>query len=42
MLVLKNVSDYVLIVNKLKKLGIAFPMWECVERLKNGNLKTFL
>jgi len=41
MLVLKNVSDYVLIVNKLKKLGIAFPMWECVERLKNGNLKTF-
>jgi hypothetical protein len=41
MLVLKKVSDYVLIVNKLKELGIDFPMWECVERLKNGNLKSF-
>jgi hypothetical protein len=41
MLVLKRVSDYVLIVNKLKELGINFPMWECVKRLKNGNLKTF-
>ncbi len=42
MLVLKKASDYVLIVNKLKELGIDFPMWECVKRLKNGNLETFL
>ncbi len=41
MLVLKKASDYVLIVNKLKELGIDFPMWECVKRLKNGNLETF-
>ncbi len=41
MLVLGEISNYVLIVNKLKKLGIAFPMWECIEGLKNGNLKSF-
>jgi len=41
MLVLRKVSNYVSIVDKLKKLGIAFPMWECVQRLKDGNLETF-
>ena len=42
MLVLRMVSNYVSIVNKLRGLGIAFSAWECVEGSKSGNLGSFL
>jgi len=41
MLVLRMVSNYVSIVNKLRRLGIAFSAWECVEGSKSGNLRSF-
>jgi hypothetical protein len=40
MLVLEKISNYVLIVKKLRGLGIAFPAWKCIKRLKNGNFKS--
>jgi hypothetical protein len=41
MLVLRKVSNYVSIVNKLGRLNIAFSAWECVEGSKSGNLGSF-
>ncbi len=40
--VLKKVLNYISILDRLKKLGIDFRAWECVEELKNGNLESFL
>jgi hypothetical protein len=42
MLVLRKVSNYVSIVNKLRRLGIAFSAWECVEGSKSGDPGSFL
>lgn len=42
MMVLKKVSNYNSILDRLKKLGIDFSAWECVEELKNGSLGSFL
>ncbi len=42
MIISKKVSDYVSILDKLKELGVDFRAWECVEKLKNGNLESFL
>lgn len=41
MLVLRKVSNYVSMVNKLRRLDIAFSTWECVEGSKSGNLGSF-
>jgi len=42
MMVLRKVSNYISILDRLKKLGIDFRAWECVEELKNGGLESFL
>lgn len=42
MLVLEKISNYVLIIKKLRGLGIAFPAWKCIKRLKNDNFKSLL
>jgi hypothetical protein len=42
MMVLRKVSNYISILDRLKKLGTDFRAWECIEELKNGNLKSFL
>ncbi len=42
MIILKKVSDYVSILDRLKKLGVDFRTWECLEKLKSGNLESFL
>ena len=42
MMVLRKVSNYISILDRLKKLGIDFRAWEYVEELKNGILESFL
>jgi hypothetical protein len=42
MMVLRKISNYISILDRLKKLSIDFRAWECVEKLKNGNLESFL
>jgi len=42
MIILIKVSNYISILDRLKKLGINFRAWECIEKLKNGNLESFL
>jgi len=42
MIILIKVSNYISILDRLKKLGVDFRAWECVEKLKNGNLESFL
>ena len=37
----REVSNYVSIVNKLRRLGIAFSAWECVEGSKSGDPGSF-
>jgi hypothetical protein len=41
MLVLEKISNYLLIVKKLRGLGIDFLAWKCIRRLKNGDYKSF-
>ncbi len=41
MLVLEKISNYVLIVEKLRRSGIDFLAWKCIRKLKNGNFKSF-
>jgi hypothetical protein len=41
MLILEKISNYLLIVKKLRGLGIDFLAWKCVKRLKNGDFKSF-
>jgi len=40
-LVLEKISNYLLVVKKLRGLGIEFPAWKCIRRLKNGDFKSF-
>jgi hypothetical protein len=40
-LVLEKIANYLLIVKKLRGLGIDFPAWKCIRRLKKGNFKSF-
>jgi hypothetical protein len=41
MLILEKISNYLLIVKKLRGLGIDFLAWKCIRRLKNGDFKSF-
>jgi hypothetical protein len=42
MIILTKVSNYISILDRLKKLGVDFRACECIEKLKNGNLESFL
>jgi len=41
MLVLEKILNYLIIVKKLRGLGIDFLAWKCIRRLKNGDYKSF-